>query len=220
MRRFVAATENPGKLREIGRILRAAGLDVELVPVASLVPGWRVEETGEGYLENALAKAEAAARATGLPSIADDSGIEVAGLGWGPGPRSARFAGETASDEENNRLMLERLEGMPREARRARYRCVAVLAVPKDDGVLTRWFEGVTEGEIAEKPRGEGGFGYDPLFIPWEHPDAPSRTMAELSPEEKDAISHRGRAFAALARAVAEIYPEAHRIPEKGSQGK
>jgi XTP/dITP diphosphohydrolase len=155
-----------------------------------------VEETGRGYLENALLKAEAAAAATGQAALADDSGIEVDALGGGPGPRSARYAGEGATDEANLRALLRALAGIPRAGRTARYRAVAVLARPEGEEVHA---EGTCEGIIGAKPRGTGGFGYDPIFEPlgWD------RTMAELSPEEKDRISHRGRAIRELERRLA-----------------
>jgi XTP/dITP diphosphohydrolase len=123
--------------------------------------------------------------------VSDDSGIEVDALGGGPGPRSARFAGEGATDDLNLRLMIERIRGVPQDQRTARYRCVAVCAWPDGARVVA---EGVSEGHLVDAPVGTGGFGYDPIFVP----AGESRTMAELSAEEKDRISHRGRAFRAL----------------------
>ena len=155
------------------------------------------EESGAGYLDNALIKARAAAIALDLPALADDSGIEVDVLEGGPGPRSARFAGDESTDEENLRLLMERVAPFPTHMRTARYRCVAACVWP---GGQEAWAEGVCEGSIVPEPRGSGGFGYDPVFVP----EGESRTMAELSPEEKDAISHRGRAFRALRAPLSE----------------
>src|SRR5207249_8262944 len=139
------------------------------------------------YSENALLKARAVAAATGLPAVADDSGIEVDALGGGPGVRSARFAGDHATDEQNLVLLITRLEGEPQEGRTARYRCVAACAWPDGPEV---WAEATCEGRLIGEPRGAGGFGYDPIFVPQgEH-----RTMAELPPEDKNRVSHRGRA--------------------------
>jgi len=184
--RIVVATRNAHKIREILRICH--DWPVEWVTDAALP---QVEETGRGYLENALLKAEAAAAATGETALADDSGIEVDALGGGPGPRSARYAGEGATDEANLRALLRALAGIPRAGRTARYRAVAILARPGTEEIHA---EGTCEGIIGTKPRGSGGFGYDPIFEPlgWD------RTMAELTPEEKDRISHRGRALRAL----------------------
>jgi XTP/dITP diphosphohydrolase len=183
--RIVVATRNEHKVREILRICR----DWPVEWLEAAVPD--VEETGRTYLENALLKARAAAAATGEAALADDSGIDVDALGGAPGPRSARYAGEGATDEDNLRALLRALAGIPRAGRTARYRAVAVLASPDGDEVHA---EGTCEGIVATRPRGSGGFGYDPVFEPigWEG------TMAELRPEEKDRISHRGRAFRAL----------------------
>jgi XTP/dITP diphosphohydrolase len=189
--RIVVATRNAHKVREILRICH--DWPVEWVTDASLP---EVEETGRTYLDNALLKAGAAAEATGEAALADDSGIEVDALGGGPGARSARYAGEDATDEDNLRALLRALAGVPRAGRTARYRAVAVVAAPGSETVHA---EGTCEGIIGAKPRGTGGFGYDPIFEPlgWD------RTMAELSPEEKDRISHRGRAFRELERRLA-----------------
>ncbi len=187
------ATRNPGKVREIRRICEA--WPVEWLPPDPGAP--EVEETGSTYLENALLKAHAAAERTGLPALADDSGIEVDALGGGPGPRSARFAGEHASDQDNLDLLVERVSQVEPSERTARYRCVAACAWP--DG-RERWAEGVCEGSLILEPRGTGGFGYDPVFVPVGE----ERTMAELGAKEKDAISHRGAAFRALGEILAE----------------
>jgi XTP/dITP diphosphohydrolase len=188
------ATKNEHKVREVLRICR--DWPVSWV-VGTPVDGFRlahwpdVEETGQTYLENALLKARAVAAALGVPAVADDSGIEVDALGGGPGPRSARFAGDGASDGSNLALLIERLRDVPPGERTARYRCVAACAWP--DG-RELWAEGVCEGRLVLDPRGGRGFGYDPAFVP----EGESRTMAELADDEKDAISHRGRAFRAL----------------------
>ncbi|TMK65251.1 MAG: RdgB/HAM1 family non-canonical purine NTP pyrophosphatase, partial [Actinobacteria bacterium] len=155
-----------------------------------------VEETGTTYLENARLKARAVAEDVGVLAVADDSGIEVDALGGAPGPRSARYAGEGATDEENLRMLIRAVAGVPAAGRTARYRCVATLAWPNGGEV---WAEGTCEGTLLSKPRGTGGFGYDPIFVPagWDE------TMAELPAQEKDRISHRGRAFRALRDLVA-----------------
>jgi XTP/dITP diphosphohydrolase len=159
------------------------------VPLDALPPGAESpEETGETYAENALIKAHAAARATGREAIADDSGIEAEALGWRPGVRTARFAGLNATDQEN----LDKLHREAPAGSRARYVCVVAHVTPDGQEHL---FEGRVAGTLAAEPRGVGGFGYDPLFVPDE---APGRTMAELSDAEKDAISHRGHAARAL----------------------
>ena len=184
--RIVVATRNAHKVREILRVCH--DWPVTWITDAALP---EVEETGGGYLENALLKAVAAAAASGEAALADDSGIEVDALGGGPGPRSARYAGEGATDEANLRALLGALAGIPRGGRTARYRAVAVLADPGGEEVHA---EGTCEGIIGTEPRGTGGFGYDPIFEPlgWD------RTMAGMTPEEKDRISHRGRALREL----------------------
>ena len=182
--RLLVATRNEHKLRELARLLP----DVELEPLPAGLGS--PEETGATYAENALIKARAAAQATGRVAIADDSGIEAEALGWGPGVRSARYAGEHASDAENlARLRAEVPPGSP-----VRYVCVVARVDPAGEEAL---FEGRCEGTMAPAPRGEGGFGYDPVFLPAD-PLAGGRTMAQLADAEKDAISHRGRAARAL----------------------
>ncbi|HEX6256591.1 MAG TPA: RdgB/HAM1 family non-canonical purine NTP pyrophosphatase [Euzebyales bacterium] len=186
MTRVVLATRNHHKVTELRRILADApiellsGLDLDLP---------EVEETGDTFAANALLKAEACVAATGLPAVADDSGLVVDALGGEPGARSARYAGEDADDESNLRLVLERL-GAARQ-RSARFVCVAALAMP-GGGHITE--EGVMEGVLTDAPRGDGGFGYDPIFVAVGQ----QRTNGELTPDEKDAISHRGAAFRAL----------------------
>jgi len=191
--RLLIATRNPGKVREILRICGDW-------PVAWLThedADWpEVEETETTYVDIAVLKARAAAEATGEAALADDSGIEVDALGGAPGTRSARFAGPDATDDANLRALLRAVAGVPAGGRTARYRAVAVIVRP--DGTVT-WAEGTCEGWLETAPRGSGGFGYDPIFVPggWD------RTMAELSPEEKDRISHRGRALRALGERLA-----------------
>ena len=190
---LVLASRNAHKARELGALLSPWKLeplpdDVELPP-----------ETGLTFGENAAAKALSAARATARPAVADDSGIEAAALGGAPGVRSARYAAEGATDEEN---LAKLLREVPRHGdRRVAYVCVLAYADPAEEGP-PRLFEARCEGTLAEAPRGEGGFGYDPAFVPADIADG--RTMAELSPQEKDAISHRGRAARALAAWLAE----------------
>jgi XTP/dITP diphosphohydrolase len=185
--RIVIASRNSHKLRELGGLLAHHSL-VPLPYWTSLPP-----ETGETFEENAVRKAQEAARAAELAAVADDSGIVVHALGGAPGVRSARFAGEDATDEENLRKLLEEMRGQ--EDRRAEYVCALAFAAP--DGRV-HVFEGRCEGRLIDVPRGEGGFGYDPAFVPADL-DGDDRTMAELPQHEKDAISHRGRAVRKLA---------------------
>jgi XTP/dITP diphosphohydrolase len=182
----VLATHNAHKVAELRRILE--GVPIELVSGNDLdLPD--IEETGDTFAQNALLKARACAAMTGLPAVADDSGIVVDGLGGDPGVRSARYAGGHGDDAANLRLVLERL-GESTE-RSARFVCVAALVLPDGTEVTEK---GVMEGIITREPRGEGGFGYDPIFVA----RGEQRTNAELTSEEKDAISHRGAAFRAL----------------------
>ena len=186
----VIASTNPGKIVEVRQIF--AVLPLSLL-TAEDVGSWpAVEETGDTYLANALVKARSVAAFTGKPALADDSGIEVDVLGGAPGVHSARYAGERATDEDNNAKLIAALDGVPPEGRTARYRCVAVLVTPDGQEVAGI---GSCEGRIGFDPRGSGGFGYDPWFIP----QGETRTMAELSAEEKHAISHRGKALRGVA---------------------
>jgi len=188
--RYVLASGNRGKLAEISRMLD--GTSIEVVPQSDFALQ-SVEETGLTFVENAILKARAASQAAGLPAIADDSGLEVDALAGLPGVRSSRFAGDDASDEDNNRRLLELLDAVPPGERTARFRCVMVcLRHPEDPA--PRVCEGVWEGSIALQPSGSRGFGYDPLFLP----AGSERTAAELSSEEKNRLSHRGRALAKL----------------------
>lgn len=193
--RLAIASKNPHKLRELGRICR--DWPVGWLTVLNHPGPWPdVDEPHDSYLDNALEKARAVAEVLGVPAIADDSGIEVDALDGGPGPRSARFAGEGASDADNLAKLIGLMADVELGARTARYRCVAAIAWP--DG-RTMHAEGTCEGTLITQPRGDRGFGYDPVFVP----EGEHRTMAELSDEEKDAISHRGRAFRALAGLLA-----------------
>jgi XTP/dITP diphosphohydrolase len=193
--RLAIASKNPHKLRELGRICR--DWPVEWLTVQNHPGPWPdVDEPHDTYLDNALEKARAVAQVLGVPAIADDSGIEVDALDGGPGPRSARFAGEGASDADNLAKLIGLVAEMEPDARTARYRCVAAIAWP--DGRTTH-AEGTCQGTLIGQPRGDRGFGYDPIFVP----QGERRTMAELGDEEKDRISHRGRAFRALAELLA-----------------
>jgi XTP/dITP diphosphohydrolase len=190
-RRVVVATRNEHKLRELGEILDGLELvplpdDVELPP-----------EDAETFAENALDKARAAHAATGMPAIADDSGIAARALDGRPGPRSARFAGPNATDEENLNLLLSELAG--KDDRGVAYVCALAYVDERGEEQLV---EGRCEGRLAQTPRGTGGFGYDPAFIPVDTGPGDDRTMAELDPAEKHAISHRGRAARKLAEAL------------------
>lgn len=186
--RVVLATRNPHKAREI--VALYAHLGVEFITLDQWPELIEVPEKGETYAENASAKAVAAARATGLPALADDSGIEVDVLGGAPGVRSRRLLGEEARDADRTAHLLRLLGDVPEDRRTARFR--AAVAVASPDGTV-RVFEGTCEGRVAPSPRGAGGFGYDPIFIP----SGDHRTMAELSLPEKNQISHRARALRA-----------------------
>ena len=189
--RAVLATRNEHKVRELAQLLRRVELE-PLPPEVELPP-----ETGTTFAENALVKARVAATSTGLPAIADDSGIEAAALGGAPGVWSARYAGEAATDEEN---LTKLLREVPAEDRRVSYVCALAYVEPGGHEELVH---GRCDGLLSAEPRGDGGFGYDPAFVPADYDDG--RTMAELSVDEKDAISHRGRAARALARKLADL---------------
>ncbi len=201
MTRIVLASSNEGKLREMQALLAPFGL--ALTPQGALgidTP----PETGTTFLENALLKARYAAGLSGVPALADDSGIEVDALQGRPGVYSARYAGEGASDADNLKKMLLELDGVPPEKRTARYQCVIVLLADANDAnpmvAQATW-----QGTITSAPRGAGGFGYDPIFVPAGF----DRTAAELSATEKNAISHRGQALRAL---VAKLEAAGRRI--------
>ncbi|HEC86020.1 MAG TPA: RdgB/HAM1 family non-canonical purine NTP pyrophosphatase [Thioploca sp.] len=194
MKTIVLASGNPGKLREFAQIL--AQFHLEVVPQSQFkVP--EVPETGLSFVENALIKARNAAQYTGLPAMSDDSGIEVDALKGAPGIYSARFAGAEASDEDNNRLLLEKLKGVPDEQRTARYHCVIVYMLHANDPIPFI-FQGTWQGRILHEARGENGFGYDPFFYVPTH----ECSSAELPPEVKNQLSHRGQALRALQAAL------------------
>ena len=186
----VVASDNPGKLAEIRQLLADLDLEVRAQSEFGLIGA---PETGSTFLENALLKARHASEGTGMPSIADDSGLEVATLGGLPGVRSARFAGESATDDENIDRLLAELREVPEARRAANFRCVAVyLESPDDPAPLIA--EGAWHGRILEERRGRGGFGYDPVFF---DPDL-GKAAAEMNGDEKNSVSHRGRAFREL----------------------
>jgi XTP/dITP diphosphohydrolase len=195
--RLVVASFNRAKAVEVAEILAAEGLAFAIVPLSGFPGVTLPPETGDTFAANALAKARAAARGTGFPAVADDSGLEVDALHGQPGVMSARYAGETAGDEDRYRKVLALMANVPDAQRTARFRCAAAFVDPNGLELLA---EGTVEGRIARAPAGSGGFGYDPIFLP----EGRDVTMAQLTPEEKHAISHRGRAFRALARLLRE----------------
>lgn len=194
-RRVLLATRNAAKLAELRRILAAATSTVELVGLADLPEYPELPETGLTFAENALRKAREGARHTGLPTVADDSGLVVEAFGNAPGVFSARWAGRHGDDEANLRLLLAQLADVPDGHRQAAFVCAAALVLPNGREHLV---DGRQAGALTRAPRGSGGFGYDPIFVG----EGETRTNAELDPAEKDAISHRGQAFRALAKLV------------------
>ncbi|MBL8929670.1 MAG: RdgB/HAM1 family non-canonical purine NTP pyrophosphatase [Kineosporiaceae bacterium] len=196
--RIVLATRNTHKVGELRRILADAQLDVEVLDLAAYPDVPDVPETGVTFAENALLKAHAVARATGLPAVADDSGLCVDVLGGAPGVFSARWAGRHGDDLANLDLLLAQLSDVGEDHRGAHFACAAVLALP--DGT-DRVAEGRMHGRLIREALGANGFGYDPIFVP----DGERRTSAQLTPAEKDAISHRGVAFRALVGHVREL---------------
>jgi XTP/dITP diphosphohydrolase len=197
--KLLLATNNAGKLAEYRQLL--AGCGWEMVTPGELGLSLSAEETGDTYEDNAKMKAQEAAQLGGLHALADDSGLEVYALGGKPGPRAARFGGEGAIYQEKMSLLLERLQGVPPSERGCRFVCVIAIADPQGGVRLCR---GECLGLVAEAPQGEGGFGYDPIFY------LPERrlTMAQLSAEEKNAISHRGRAAQAARQILKELLHE------------
>ena len=203
MRRIVLATRNAHKVGELREILDdlIGELDLEIVGVDEFPDVADVVETGVTFAENATLKAFGAARATGLPAVADDSGLVVDVLGGSPGVFSARWAGTHGQDRANLDLLLAQLSDVPDEHRAAAFVCAAALALP-DGTVVVR--EGRMPGTLAREPRGDNGFGYDPILVV----DGDRRTAAELSPEDKNAISHRGKAFRALTADLRELFAD------------
>ncbi len=194
--RLVLATQNTHKLEELRAILAQVGIDTDAVVSAADVGGPDVPETGVTFAENALRKARALVAHTGLPAVADDSGFAVDVLGGCPGVFSVYWAGRARDDAANNALLLEQLADIGPEHRGAQFVCAGALVTP-DGREEVR--EGVVRGELLREPVGEGGFGYDPLF----RPEGETRSYAQLTPQEKNAISHRSRAFTALAPVIA-----------------
>ena len=210
--RFVLATANPAKAREIQAVVAATSLPIDLVTRPADVPP--VDEDGETLEDNARLKARSVRDATGEAAIADDTGLEVDALDGAPGVRSARFAGHQAADADNITLLLEQLRGVPIECRRARFVTVAVAAFPDGRELAAI---GTVDGTIAAEPRGRGGFGYDPVFMA----DAgDGRTLAEMSSDEKHACSHRGRAFRTLAEGLAILDRAGHLEPPDPDHGR
>lgn len=194
--KIVLATRNENKLREVKQFLEPNG--IEVVSLNEFPDFPEIEETGETFKDNATKKATEACMFTGMTALADDSGLEVDSLNGLPGIYSARFAGENKSDEDNNNKLLELLEGLPEYQRKARFRCVMAVATTECFVYTT---EGVCEGVIAEEPRGEGGFGYDPIFYLPEY----EKTFAELDLETKNKISHRARALTGVLDIISEL---------------
>lgn len=186
---LLLASQNPGKLNEVRQLL--GGLPFRVLRPADLSIDEAPDETGATFMENAVIKARHYARRSGLLTVADDSGLSVDALGGGPGLYSSRFGGEGASDDDRNRLLLDKLQGVPTEKRGARFTSAVAVARGEDAPFQA---EETVEGRIAEEPRGPHGFGYDPVFF---YPPF-GRTFGEVAPEEKDRVSHRGKAFARL----------------------
>jgi XTP/dITP diphosphohydrolase len=198
--RLLVATRSRHKLGELRELLHPA--HAELVDLDDVGIPDEADETGETFEANAALKARFYARLSGLPTLADDSGVEVDALDGAPGVRTKRYAGENATDEQNNVKMLGALAGLAPERRGAQYRCVLALALPEEagprDGIPVRFTRGRLRGRIAAGPRGAGGFGYDPIFEPAGEPVG-GRTLGEWSAAEKNAVSHRGRAARRMA---------------------
>jgi XTP/dITP diphosphohydrolase len=196
--RLVLATANEHKLIELTRILAAGHVDVELCGLADFPGAPDVQETGATFAENALLKARAIAEFTALPAVADDSGLCVDALNGMPGVLSARWSGRHGDDAANLRLVLAQTSDVPDERRGAQFVCAAALALP---GGREHVSEGVVRGSLVREPRGQNGFGYDPIF----RPDNAALTTAEMDPADKDKISHRGKALRALAPVIAAL---------------
>ncbi|KAB8183821.1 MULTISPECIES: RdgB/HAM1 family non-canonical purine NTP pyrophosphatase [Microbispora] len=198
MNKVVLATRNAGKIVELRRILADAGVPVELVGLEAFPHIGDVAETGLTFAENALLKAHAVASQSGLPAIADDSGLCVEALNGMPGIFSARWSGRHGDDDANLDLLLAQIADVPDGRRQAHFACTAALALPTGEEHVV---EGAVHGHLIRERRGTGGFGYDPIFVP----DGETRTTSEMSAEEKNAISHRGKAFRAIAPVIAEV---------------
>ncbi len=196
--RLVLATLNPHKVTELERILAGGRVAAELVSLGEFPGAPDVAETGATFAANALLKAEAVAQFTGLPAVADDSGFCVDALNGMPGVLSARWSGKHGDDLANLRLLLDQLTDVPDERRGAHFACAAALVLPSGRQHVS---EGTVHGRVIRQPRGENGFGYDPIFVP----DRSELTTAEMTAEAKDAISHRGRALRALAPVIAAL---------------
>ena len=196
--RLVLATGNQGKLAELARILAAGRVDVNLVGLGEFPDAPEVRETGATFAENALLKARAMAEFTGLPTVAEDSGLCVDALNGMPGVLSARWSGKHGDEAANNELVLAQLTDVPDSRRGAHFSCAAALVLP---GGREHVSEGTVYGRLIRVERGSNGFGYDPIFVP----DSSELTTAEMSPEAKDKISHRGRALRGLAPVIAAL---------------
>lgn len=191
MKEAIIATHNPGKVKELKEILEPRGYDVKSLAEIGFTE--EIEETGHTFEENAIMKAEAVAKAVNKMVIADDSGLSIDNLGGRPGVYSARYAGEQKDDQANIEKVLSELKGIEKEQRTARFRCALAVSIPGEE---TKTVEGHVEGYIAEEPRGEYGFGYDPIFIVKDK----DKTMAELTSDEKNKISHRADALKKLSK--------------------
>jgi len=199
--RILLATANPHKVEEIKALLEAARIRAQVLSLLDFPHLQLPEETGDTMEENAVAKATAAADATGIIAVADDSGLEVEALGGAPGVHSKRFAGESATDPVRYEKLLSLMKDVPEEKRRARFRCCIAIAVPGQEPQVV---EGICQGKIAFSPAGEHGFGYDPVFLP----EGLSCTMAQLPMEEKNSISHRSRALATALPVIRRVLRE------------
>ncbi|TNL95658.1 RdgB/HAM1 family non-canonical purine NTP pyrophosphatase [Corynebacterium tapiri] len=200
--KILVASNNAKKLKELERILERAGIHgIELVPLRDVEPYEEPVEDGRTFADNALLKARAGVQATGLPTVADDSGITIEELGGMPGVLSARWSGEHGNDRANNDLVLAQMSHAGEGRRNAAFVSVCALVTPEGHETVS---EGRWNGELLTEPRGEGGFGYDPLF----KPEGQDCSAAELTPEAKDAVSHRGKALAGLVSAIAALSPQ------------
>jgi XTP/dITP diphosphohydrolase len=200
MQKVLLATRNLGKVKEMQRLLAESGLKVEVVGTDAFPDLADVDETGATFIENALLKARAAVLATGIPAIADDSGLCVDALNGMPGIYSARWSGVHGDDDANLRLLLAQLDHVPADRRQAHFACAAVAVFPDGEEIVV---EGRMDGYLIHEPRGLGGFGYDPIFCAEGH----LKSTAELDPAEKDAISHRGKDMRVLAERIGARFP-------------